>query len=88
MKVKKLVGVEQQVAQVDPEVADHGGDQVAFDGLGWRLGRRGPCCPRALAGQLGGLEGEPVQDGALEPGGKGGLGAGVEAAVPRTATSR
>ena len=31
---EEVGGVEQQVAQVDPEVADHGGDQIAFNGLG------------------------------------------------------
>ena len=67
---------------LDLPVADQGGDEVAFDGLDGVGGDAVHVVPKALAGELGGFEREQaVEDGALEPGGAGGFGAGVEAAV-------
>ena len=79
---EEVGGVEEHLAQVDLEVADQGGDEVAFDGLDGVGGDAVHVVPKALAGELGGFEREQaVEDGALEPGGDGGFGAGVEAAV-------
>ena len=79
---EEVGGVEEHLAQVDLEVADQGGDEVAFDGLDGVGGDTVHVVPKALAGELGGFEREQaVEDGALEPGGAGGFGAGVEAAV-------
>ncbi len=67
---------------LDLPVADQGGDEVAFDGLDGVGGDAVHVVPKALAGELGGFEREQaVEDGALELGGDGGFGAGVEAAV-------
>ena len=79
---EEVGGVEEHLAQVDLEVADQGGDEVAFDGLDGVGGDAVHVVPKALAGELGGFEREQaVEDGALEPGGDDGFGAGVEAAV-------
>ena len=79
---EEVGGVEQHLAQVDAELAGHGGDEVAFDGLDRVGGDAVHVVPEALAGKLGGADREQsLQDGGVEPGGEGGLGAGGEAAV-------
>ena len=82
MKVKKLVASNsrwRRSTRKSRTMAATRSRSMAWDGV-W--GDAVHVVPEALAGQLGGLEGkQAVQDGALEPGGKGGLGAGIEAAV-------
>ncbi len=79
---EEVGGVEQHLAQVDAELAGHGGDEVAFDGLDRVGGDAVHVVPEALAGELGGADGEQSwEDGGVEPGCEGGLGAGGEAAV-------
>ncbi len=53
---QEVGGVEEHLAQVDLEVADQGGDEVAFDGLDGVGGDAVHVVPKALAGELGGFE--------------------------------
>ena len=79
---EEVGGVEEDLAQVDLEVADEGGDEVAFDGLDGGGGDAVEVVPEALAGELAGLDGEQAgEDGAVEPSGETGLGTGGEAAM-------
>ena len=79
---EEVGGVEQQPAQVEVELADHGGDEVALDGGDGVQREAVHVLPEALAGQLAGLQAEQAgQHGAGEPVGEAGLGAGGEAAV-------
>ena len=79
---EEIGGVEEHLAQVDLEVADEGGDEVAFDGLDGVRGEAVEVVPEALAGELAGLDGEqPGEHGAVEPSGDARFGAGREAAI-------
>ena len=79
---EEVGGVEQQVVQVEAELAAHVADQVALDGSDGVAGDAVHVIPEALAGELAGADGQQaVQGGGVEPAGESGLGGGGEAAV-------
>ncbi len=79
---EEVGGVKQHLAQVETELAGHGGNDVAFHGGEGGDGDAVHLVPEALAGELVGAQGEQAaQGGGVEPAGEAGLGAGGEAAV-------
>ena len=79
---EEVGGIEEDLADIQGELADQMGGEVALDGDDGLGGDPVHLVPEALAGQLLGAEvEEAAQGGAFEPGGDLRLAAGIDAAI-------